>query len=156
MLNYDPETGVFTWKVKPSRRVRVGATAGCQDKDGYWQIKIEGRLYFAHRLAWLIETGSWPEHSIDHIDGARGSNKFSNLRDVAQSQNMQNQRRAMSTSKSGLLGVISPQPGKRRFAASINTGGKQRRIGWFDTAEAAHEAYIAVKRVEHISSAPGA
>jgi len=155
LLHYDPETGVFTWRVKPSRRVRTGATAGCFDKEGYWQIKVEKRIYFAHRLAWLYVHGVWPENVIDHKNREKADNRICNLRDVTQSVNMQNQVEAMANNRSGFLGVAAPRLGKRRFAANIQVGGIQRRIGWADTAQEAHAMYMQTKRAEHVGFVPG-
>jgi len=39
LLHYNPETGIFTWKVSTARRVSSGDVAGTKRKDGYIQIK---------------------------------------------------------------------------------------------------------------------
>lgn len=149
ILDYNPETGAFTWKVRPSARTFAGDVAGCLDKEGYRILKYRRKIYFQHRLAWLYVHGEWPKHSIDHINGAKSDNRIANLRDVTGSQNMQNQLRPMATNRSGFLGV---RVGKRgnRFGALININGKQKRLGWFDTPEQAHEVYMNAKAVHHI------
>jgi hypothetical protein len=70
VLLYDPETGVFRWWVPTSRKspFRVGKIAGSYHRDGYREIRIDKRLYRAHRLAWLYMTDKWPDLEIDHID----------------------------------------------------------------------------------------
>lgn len=95
--------------------------------------------------AWL-DTLDMPEHFIDHIDGDKSNNRLANLRDVCRSVNGQNQRKAMRDNKSGKLGVSVIGA---RFRALIVVDGKQRYLGTYDDAEAAHEIYLAEKRKFH-------
>lgn len=82
-LYYDPDTGVFTWKVSPNKRIPIGSVAGSYCSNGYHiQIKINKKTYLAHRLAWLYMYGHWPTNIIDHIDNNGRNNKLSNLRDT--------------------------------------------------------------------------
>jgi hypothetical protein len=66
VLNYNPETGIFTWKERISIRIMVGWVAGEIDSHGHRRIGIEGTRYAAHRLAWLYVHGKWPDDEIDH------------------------------------------------------------------------------------------
>lgn len=150
VLDYNPITGVFVWKVRSSARTYPGDVAGCSDKEGYRQITYRRRTYFAHRLAWLYVYGEWPKAKTDHINGDKADNRIDNLRDVTQSQNMQNQYRAMKNSRTGFLGVRTGKRGNR-FAAVININGKQQRLGWFSSPEEAHEVYMNAKKSSHIS-----
>lgn len=140
VLDYCPETGVFIWRKRKS--AKVGSVS-----NGRLRICVDWKIYRAHRLAWLYTYGEWPKFDVDHIDGNPLNNAIRNLRDVPRSVNMENQRRARSDSKVGLLGVIE-RDGKYR--AEIASHGKRYRFGPFDTAEAAHEAYLAAKRRIHI------
>ena len=100
ILSYDEETGLFTWKVN-RRKVRcAGKRAGSYSK-GYIKISIHERGHFAHRLAWLVMTGSFPEGDIDHIDGNRSNNRWANLREASASQNLMN----MHTSNRSVIGL---------------------------------------------------
>jgi hypothetical protein len=141
-LNYDASTGVFTWR----NGRRANEIAGHPSSYGYWLIRIGGRSIPAHRLAWLYVTGNWPQQEIDHIDSDRLNNRFVNLRDVSRTVNGQNLTKAMSSSRTGLLGA---HPHRDRFAAQIRVNGRVRHIGLFDTALAAHQAYLAAKRKLH-------
>ena len=83
LLQYDPETGVFTRLVKTSNGIKVGDVAGTADARGYILIRVDGWLHLAHRLAWLHMTCEWPKGMIDHINGVRDDNRWSNLRRAA-------------------------------------------------------------------------
>src|SRR5712664_3026918 len=104
LLNYDPETGIFRWDVV-RRGCGIGKEAGTSVSAGYRQISIDRRAYSEHRLARLYVHGHWPLDEIDHINGVRDDNRLSNLRQATRSENAQNQRRAQSRSKIGILGV---------------------------------------------------
>lgn len=149
-LLYDECTGVFTRNKKTrGKKSNVGNVAGCLDKDGYIRIKVLGKPYQAHRLAWLYIYGSFPEKYIDHINGQRNDNRISNLRDVDMATNIQNLKKSMSSNKtSGFLGVCFD---KRRclFTAQIQNRGKKIVIGYYQTAQEAHQAYLIKKREIH-------
>jgi hypothetical protein len=147
LLNYDPETGVFTWRVSRRATARPGSVAGTITPKGYRNIWIGGN-YRAHRLAWLYVHGKWPDHEIDHIDGNRANNAIANLRDVTRSVNHENLRCARSDNAHGLLGV-SPSKGKR-WKTSITVNGKWQHLGTFKTPEEAHAAYLEAKRRLHV------
>lgn len=147
ILHYDPETGVFTRLLQRGGAL-VGSVAGTQHHDGYRQIKAFGRFYGAHRLAWLYVHGSLPTGHVDHIDGCRANNAIHNLRDVARSVNLQNQRKPRSDNTNGFLGV-SLHVRTNKWYARIQLDGKQRNLGYFDTQEKAHQAYLIAKRTLH-------
>ena len=145
LLSYDPLTGLFTRIGTASGNGVKGQQPGCT-KDGYTVIRIDRRLYRAHRLAWLYVHGEFPTQFIDHINGDRSDNRISNLRDVGRQTNNENRRAASPSSKSGLLGV---SPKRDKWVAQISAGNKNHRIGSFDTAEEAHAAYVQRKRAAH-------
>lgn len=145
-LRYECQTGLIYWTTRPCPNVFPGDVAGTKKSNGYLQICIDGQLYKAHRLAWLLHYGEWPKENIDHINGDRSDNRISNLRDVDQFINMQNQRKGSSRNKSGLLGV---SPWKGRWKAEIFVSGKKKYLGLFDTANEAHAAYLNEKRGAH-------
>ena len=148
MLSYDPKTGIFTWLIKPNRRVRIGDIAGFRRPDGYLIIKLNKVAYRAHRLAWVYMTGAEPMYDIDHIDGNPTNDSFSNLRDVTTAQNIQNQRKAHARNKNGFLGVSWHAAGKC-WRARICVSGKQILLGYFKTPDEAHQAYVQAKRKHH-------
>lgn len=149
LVEYDPKTGVFVRRVVLSNVVKVGDVAGSKSvKTGHYFIWVEGKRYGAHRLAWLYMTGTWPKKNIDHINGDGSDNRWCNLRDVAQSVNLQNIRSANKRNTSGLLGAHDHGDGK--YTSQIQVDGKRRYLGIFSTAAEAHKAYVTAKRVLHV------
>lgn len=146
VLDYNPKTGAMTWKIAVGT-VKAGSPAGCVHKDGRLHIGFKRKIYLAHRLAWLLTYGKWPEQMIDHIDGNPLNNRLANLRDVSNAVNSQNQRKAMS-GKSEPLGVNWDKL-SRKFRAMIQINGKKKHLGYFLTEEAAYAAYLVAKREFH-------
>jgi hypothetical protein len=130
LLDYDPETGIFTSRPRPLGRLN----------KGYRHIQIEGRDYSAHRLAWFYVYGEWPPGQLDHKDTHRDHNWIDNLRPATTSQNLANRRRYRNNA-SGLKGV-SWHKSRKKWRAVIAKNGKYIHLGLFDTAETAHAAYL--------------
>ena len=148
LLDYDQETGRFTWKVRTSNRIQVGDQAGTRHGSGYLKIGVDGREYLAHRLAWLYVVGVLPRQQIDHRDGVRTNNMISNLRDVSNAVNGQNRRMPRLNSKSGVLGV-SWDKARGKWVAIIQKNGRQINLGRFDSVDAAQCVYLDAKRRLH-------
>jgi len=147
LLTYNKESGALTRAKRLSNSVTVGEIAGSLHQKGYIYLYVDGRRYLAHRVAWLLETGSWPLAQIDHIDGNRANNRWLNLREVSNQQNAEN-KRAASSNTSGLLGVSwMSQAGKWR--AQICCDGNVKYLGLFKDKNAAHAAYLKQKRLLH-------
>lgn len=143
LLNYDPETGIFVWKVDPRRGVKRKGTVAGTNKNGYvfigipdyWQIQ-------AHRLAWIYMYGPTVGGAeIDHADGNRSNNAISNLRLATRLQQNQN-RRVQSNNRSGLKGAYYHAAHKgKKWRTQIKVEGKLIFLGYYRTAEEAHAAY---------------
>jgi hypothetical protein len=147
VLDYDADTGVFVWRTRPSKAVKVGDVAGCVEKRiGYVTIGIAGRIYKAHRLAWLYTYDKWPRGLIDHINGNKSDNRITNLRDVFADGNAQNVRSPNKRNKSGFMGVIWFQ---NKWRASMSVNGKSKWLGDYSTPEEAHQVYLEAKRKYH-------
>ena len=145
-LLYDPHTGVFRWAVNRRGKSLAGCIAGSLHSTGYVHISLCGRLYKAHRLAWLFVYGTWPTCHIDHINGDKQDNRIANLREATRSENRQNLRLPYKNNKSGLMGVSAE---KSRWRAVIHKDGRQNRLGSFATPQEAHAAYLEAKSVLH-------
>jgi|SRR5690554_3589982 len=121
-LNYDPDTGLFTWKSRPlsdfkgfrswkSWNTKYAGTVAGTETEGRIKIRIKVGdnspvQYMAHRLAWLYVYGEWPPRGkvIDHIDGNACNNKISNLRAVDYVVNNRN-KSLQRNNTSGRVGV---------------------------------------------------
>lgn len=149
-LAYDPETGIFTRLVSSGYRGchKAGKAVGSSNGGKYLETMLLGHRVLLHRLAYLYMTGEWPTDDVDHIDGDGRNNRWNNLREVTRKTNIQNQRKAQSSNKSGFLGA-SFDKFTGRYVARINSNGKYLNLGRFDTAEEAHAAYLEAKRRLH-------
>lgn len=143
-LNYDPQTGVFTYK--KNYGVVPGKKSGWVDELGYVHVRV-GKLYLAHRLAWLYVYGKWPEGYIDHINGDPGDNRLSNLRECSQSQNMHNSK-IMHKLSSVRKGVCF-DPKRKLFKAYITLNSRQKFLGRFPTKEEAIAARLEAEKQYH-------
>lgn len=137
-LHYNPQTGDFTW-IKVCGGVKRGKIAGHKESENdYVKIRLLGKLYKAHRLAWLYVYGTWPKEYIDHINNIKSDNRINNLREATKRQNNTNVG-IRSDNTSGFKGVCKYG---NKWVSRIKHKGKKIHIGYFDTPEAAHKAYI--------------
>lgn len=147
-LNYDSDTGMFTWKVdRKNGQIRAGDVAGSLTKTGYIEISLKNKRMYAHRLAWYFITGSWPTNEIDHIDQIKTNNAGCNLREADSSQNSANVAHR-SDNTSGFKGV-SKQTGRDTWVAETRFKGVRKRKGGFATPEAAHEWIVKIREQLH-------
>lgn len=144
VLDYDPKTGVFRWKVSLSNRAQAGSVAGGSMSHGYLRIAVDGVRYTAHRLAWFYVYGVWPSARLDHRDTNPAHNWINNLREATMSQNLANQKQRR-TNTSGHKGVTFwARDGN--WKAQIGVRGKNINLGYFPTREAAAAAYAEAAR----------
>lgn len=144
LLEYDAETGIFRWRSTNSNRAVAGSVAGTKDaRKGYIYIRINGRRYLAHRLAWLYETGEWPVDLIDHRNLDTADNRFANLRQASDSDNKAN-KRPFGKYQKGV--IFDARLRSKPFAARIMVRGKFIHLGMFETEEAAGAAYAVAAR----------
>ena len=144
LFQYDPATGTIIYKISVGKKIKAGQKAGTISNNGYLSITItiDGKSlrFLAHRLIWYMMTFSDPSNlQIDHIDGNKLNNKFSNLRLATQAQNMRN-RGVNKKSKSQLKGAHWRKE-NQKWSAAITVNRKMKHLGYFPTPELAHMAY---------------
>ena len=133
LISYNPATGIF-------RHLGTGKVAGTPFKNGrYLGIRLDGKVYLAHRLAWFYMNQKWPIVQIDHVDNVGRNNRISNLREATCSQNRINSG-AQKTSSSGIRGVHYAKHAKK-FRAQCVKNGKTISLGYYESAIMAQEAY---------------
>jgi hypothetical protein len=134
ILDYDLDTGIFTWKVNKAQRTKIGDIAGWI-ADGYRKIEINGKNYNAHRLAWLYVYGEMPKNLVDHIDCDRSNNKISNLRESTHQTNSENYK-TPKTNNSGVKNV-SWYKSLNKWVVSMSIKKTKKTIGYYDDLELA-------------------
>lgn len=144
LATYDPATGMFTCaQNRKGSKNKVGDVLGSLTRYGHIEIQLDGRRYFAHRLAFLAMTGSMPTGVVDHINRNPSDNRLSNLRDVTQVENGHNQSRDPRNNRTGFVGV---HRWKGSYRAKLVVGQKQVHLGTFDNPSDAAAAYRAAKQ----------
>ena len=139
-LNYDPDTGIFTWLDSRSNVAPKGTRAGCVNKiSGYRQIRINRQTFREHRLAWLLSYDEWPKDQIDHINRIKADNRLCNLRDVTTSGNSQNKASKGCTFDKNM----------NKWKAYIGVQNVKKHLGYFNTEEEAEIAYQEAKKHLH-------
>jgi hypothetical protein len=129
LLEYTPESGLLVWKKTNSNVAKKGSIAGHLSKaDNRVSVRVDGKLYKAHRVIFLIMTGEWPEE-IDHINGNSSDNRWVNLRNVAHHENMKN-RKVCSNSKTKIMGVVWNRH-NQKWRVRIKALGIYKEIGSF-------------------------
>lgn len=138
IISYNKKTGVLRWKYKKDH-LAAKRVAGIKHHTGYLYVKIKGRMYGAHRIAWLIVKGRWPRKFLDHKNGIKNDNRFTNLRNVTHFQNGMN-RRKIKAGSSKLKGVsLSKTTGL--WHTTIMKNGRSYYLGQFKTDVEGHAVY---------------
>lgn len=160
LLRYEPETGRLFWKERGPdvmqhvtrspedaclawNRKFSGREAFTANRTGYKVGNIFNRTFAAHRIAWAITHGEWPQNFIDHINGDRADNRLCNLRSVSQLENMRNVRKN-PLNTSGITGVYK-NTHTRLWSAKISVKNRSQHLGYFETREEAAQARLAAE-----------
>jgi hypothetical protein len=147
LFSYNPDTGEFTRLVTTSHNARAGqVTRGCKSRH-YLVIRVDDRLYYAHRLAWLYTHGHFPPVGldVDHINRDKCDNRIENLRLATRQANNRNRATPnKNNTSSGVRGVHRNEKGK--WVAHITVDYSFINLGHFDTLIEAHEARRVAER----------
>lgn len=144
LFDYDPDTGFIYWKAKGSGRIKK-KPAGTIENVGYVGILINGKRIRAHRIAWVLYHGKWPNDQIDHINGNGLDNRICNLREATSSQNSKNTSKPKNNS-SGAIGVHF-EKFTNKWKACIKVDYKQINLGRYVNFD---DAVIARKNAEKL------
>lgn len=139
LLNYDPETGILTWKVDRGSNNKAGGVAGGISEHGYIRISLNSIRYTAHKLIWLLYYGEHPSSKIDHINRDGLDNRICNLRLVSVSDNNFN-RSIQKNNTTGYKGVCQKKS-TGKYWAQIYKNGKMTYLGSFHDMNDAILAY---------------
>ena len=144
LLSYDCKSGLFARHPSYSKSAWK-SVVGTIDREGYVRIGLDKIVYRAHRLAWFYVHGIWPSGQIDHINGDKADNRIENLRDVSQTINQHNRKRANKSNACGILGVRKVKNKSGHWMARIGFDGKQIHLGTYKNNEQAQAAFLAAK-----------
>lgn len=99
LLDYNPESGEFTWKSRPIEDFATlnaasvwnsrftGKKAGCYKKEAQGRLSVFGKTYWLSNLAWLYVYGVMPSSKLTHVNGDFKDNRISNLRELKSNRN---------------------------------------------------------------------
>ena len=129
LLEYDPITGIFIWKVKRGS-ARPGDLVGNKPNScGYLRVSINRESYYLHRLAWFYYYKEWPSKYIDHIDGCKTNNAISNLQDISKLENNRKQKND--------LGALGERCLNTCISGKIQVSVRTKYLGQYNTKEEA-------------------
>jgi hypothetical protein len=146
LLSYDPDTGIFRWKTCAYNKTHLIGTVAGTLLLGYVVIRIGGRGYKAHRLAWLYTHGEIPDE-LDHINCVRDDNRLVNLRPADRAPNSQNTRKRAN--KTSQYKGVSLRRATGKWKVGIDVNGRRIYLGYYDTQETAHAVYCDAARKYH-------
>lgn len=145
-VDYDPKTGIFTWKQTLCSTAVKGTRAGSKAVHGYRRIQINRVPIYEHNAAWILIHGSIPEgFEVDHKDLVKSHNWIDNLRLVTKSQNQHN--RGMSKNNTSGVKGVSKCKQTGMWKARVTFHGKEYHVGRFKLLDEAKEA-VKLKRNE--------
>lgn len=152
LLHYDKATGFF-WKRSPFAKKSVlvdglRRVGKMNSTNGYVYVSADGRVYRAHRLAWLYVYGVWPTEQLDHKDRNRENNAIRNLRECNNAENSYN-RGIRDDNTSGYIGVTWNR-GRGKWQSQIKRGGNNKVLGLFECPREAYEEYKSAKKDIHV------
>lgn len=128
LFKYDPQTGIIVSRVTRGN-AKAGSRISYVNGHGYLEVVIGYKKVRAHRLAWLLMTGSWPVDQVDHINGDRADNRWANLRRASHSENVRNKK----------VAGYRTRPGRNSYQVRLKVAGKEVLCCSFKSEEEAQE-----------------
>ena len=146
LLDYNQDTGIFTWKVPVKGSKGRGKIAGTKTKKGYVDVCIQGKKYGLHRLAFLYMTGQIPK-CVDHKNTIKSDNRWLNLREATYETNSYNYGNRKSIT--GIRNVYYDPRGKSKYFVYLKVAGKGKHYGFFESLAAAGKAADMARKEQH-------
>lgn len=146
LLDYNEDSGIFTWKVSVKGTKGKGKEAGTLTNKGYKDVCIKGKKYGLHRLAFLLKKGYIPK-CVDHVNGVKSDNRWVNLREASYSQNGYNYEG--TGSKTGYKNVYYDPRGRKNYFVAITTNKKRKTYGYYYTVKEADEVACELRKLLH-------
>lgn len=143
LFSYESETGLL-FRITPRGKKKLIRS---RSTNGYLIARVHGRLIAAHRIAWAIHYGKWPDGEIDHVNRVKDDNRIGNLRDISHDINMHNIER-----REEALRLVGPIPCGDKWEAVTIKYGERHSLGIFDTIEQARRAWNDDKRFARVRS----
>ena len=152
LISYDSDTGFFYWLARKDNKsfntAKAGTRAGNKNRPNgsrthYLRLRIDNQLHLAHRVAWAMHYGEWPNGPIDHIDGNGLNNRIDNIRLVTMAVNSRNCR----LSKNNTTGVNGVYKNPHGYVAEIMVDRKKISLGSYNTIEEAQAARKAADKI---------
>ncbi len=100
---YDSQSGIIYKLRNDGNYYEIGF----KDSRGYLAVLISNITIKAHRIAWALHHGSWPEVELDHINRNKLDNSISNLRLADRYINNQNRLFIKSARKKAFEDILS-------------------------------------------------
>ena len=142
LFDYDPITGLLSRTISMGGAA-TGSLVGTQNGLGYLQVVIDGVTCVVHRVIWCWVKGAWPEDEIDHNNGVKDDNRWTNLRPADRAQNQANTARIQTAYPKGVYRH------HLKFRAIITVRGVRQHLGLFPTVEGAARAYACAAVAAH-------
>lgn len=145
-FRYEPHTGNLI-QLRSRSITNINKPVTKKQTAGYPYISVNGRNYLVHRCAWLMQTGSWPSKWIDHINGIRDDNRWSNLREASHQDNLRYRPKPKSNT-TGYKNIQFFPSGSYKVVISLNQLSRLTVQKVFKNLEDALE-YRDAKLIEH-------
>lgn len=146
ILDYNPETGNFTWRISIRGTKGKGKLAGTVAWNGYRDVCIRGKKYGLHRLAFLYMNGEIPK-CVDHRNGVKEDNRWVNLRPASYNQNGYNYKGTGSST--GYKNVYYDSRGNKKYFVAITANGIRKSYGYYMTPEEASLSATLIRNSVH-------
>lgn len=141
LFDYDVLRGELINRQTRGGHVKTGSIAGCVNKKGYRQVKLDGKIYKGHRLIWKWHYGIDPSGDLDHRDQEGITPKRNHVWGLRELTRREHGAITRAHCKESSLPIGVHRHGSR-FQALIGQNGKNVHLGMYGMPGEAHQAYL--------------